>query len=138
MAKLESIKDIHIETNGAIDIEKFDVLRNQYPFLQDKVRFVIDYKLTASGEKEQMIHRNFSFLKGKDEIKFVIANETDFQEMKDVVESHHQKGQILLSPVWESMPPARLVEMVLAEKLSDVKVSLQLHKVIWDPNKRGV
>ncbi|WP_026689742.1 7-carboxy-7-deazaguanine synthase QueE [Alteribacter aurantiacus] len=138
MADLDHIVDIHIETNGGIDLTPFENLRQTDSTIKEKARYVMDYKLTASGEKGRMIESNFELLKKQDEIKFVIANETDFMEAKEVVEACHQKGQVLFSPVWETMPPRRLVEKVLASKLSQVKVSLQLHKIIWDPDQRGV
>ncbi|MBM7094352.1 radical SAM protein [Bacillus sp. H-16] len=138
MAELDHIKDIHIETNGGIDLAPFEEIRKSDPLVNEKARYVMDYKLTASGEKERMIESNFDLLKKQDEIKFVIANDTDFTEAKDVIEMYHKDGQVLFSPVWESMPPKRLVEKVLYHKLSNVKVSLQLHKIIWHPDQRGV
>ncbi|WP_096202636.1 7-carboxy-7-deazaguanine synthase QueE [Bacillus sp. FJAT-45350] len=138
MAELPHIEDIHIETNGAIDLLPFVQMRETIKTVKDKVRFVIDYKLPASGENEKMNHDNFSLLAQSDEIKFVIASDEDFEIAKETIQTYHDLGQILMSPVWETMSPATLVEKVLAEKLSNVKVSLQLHKIIWDPNKRGV
>lgn len=138
MARLPQIVDIHIETNGAIDLEPYYYLRDQYIELQRKMRFVVDYKLTGSGEKHKMIHANFSYLNEEDEIKFVIASDKDFSEAKEIINEFHDLGQVLFSPVWESMSPRRLVEKILENQLSDVKLSLQLHKIIWDPNERGV
>ncbi len=138
MADLDRIVDIHIETNGAIDLAPFESLRRSDEAVCAKARYVMDYKLTASGEKERMIENNFALLQRQDEVKFVIANDTDFYEAKNVVGEFHDQGQVLFSPVWETMPPKKLVEKVLANKLADVKVSLQLHKIIWDPDQRGV
>lgn len=138
LANLSNIVDIHIETNGAINLERFSALRQQSKSLQSKMRFVMDYKLSTSGEKDKMILANFSCLEKVDEIKFVIGSDQDFCEANEVINKYYKNGQILFSPVWETMPPQKLVEKVLQEKLSDVKVSLQLHKVIWDPNERGV
>lgn len=138
LSLLEQIEDIHIETNGAIDIKPFAQIRSSNALWQEKVRFVMDYKLPASGEMNQMINENFQFLEKQDEIKFVIGSDDDFQIALEIMNQYHQQGLVLMSPVWETMPPQRLVEKVLAHQLSDVKVSLQLHKIIWDPNKRGV
>ncbi|GGE08687.1 7-carboxy-7-deazaguanine synthase [Marinithermofilum abyssi] len=138
MASLPHIEDIHIETNGAIDLAPFDALRRKHPEWERKVRFVMDYKLPASGEEHRMIRDNFRYLTQRDEMKFVIGSEEDFRHAVDVVKQHHRQGQVLFSPVWETMPPRRLVEKVLAEPLPQVKVSLQLHKIIWDPAERGV
>ncbi|PFU35765.1 radical SAM protein, partial [Bacillus cereus] len=42
------------------------------------------------------------------------------------------------SPVWESMPPQKLVGLILENELTNVKLNLQLHKIIWHPDQRGV
>lgn len=138
MAEVDQIVDVHIETNGAIDLTPFTRMRQFDPNLMKKIRFVMDYKLAASGESKKMIMSNFDKLLNQDEIKFVIGTDEDFDQAKEVIERFHKKGQILLSPVWETMQPKRLVEKVLAEPLPQVKVSMQLHKIIWDPNQRGV
>lgn len=138
LSHIERINDLHIETNGAIAIEPFAKLRATYPEWMQKVRFVMDYKLPASGEMEKMIHDNFNWLGEQDEIKFVIGSDEDFQIALETIQQYHQQGQVLMSPVWETMPPRKLVEKILEHRLANVKMSLQLHKVIWDPNQRGV
>jgi 7-carboxy-7-deazaguanine synthase len=138
MADLDHIVDIHIETNGAIDLFPFEHLRNSHPELQRKMRFVMDYKLPASGEMDKMNMSNFKELQNQDEIKFVVGSEEDFEITKQVVAENYRKGQINVSPVWESMPPRRLVELLLENPLPNGKLSLQLHKIIWHPEERGV
>ncbi|RBW71430.1 7-carboxy-7-deazaguanine synthase QueE [Bacillus taeanensis] len=138
MANLAHINDIHIETNGAIDLAPFAAVRNEEKNVQQKARFVMDYKLPDSNEMAKMIHENFHVLEEQDEIKFVIGSDEDFNIARDLIQNDIQKGQVLFSPVWETMKPSKLVEKVLNEPLPNVKVSMQLHKVIWDPNKRGV
>ncbi|WLD92413.1 radical SAM protein [Alkalihalobacillus sp. AL-G] len=138
MCDLDHIQDIHIETNGAIDLKPFEKLRNAYKEVRKKARFIMDYKLPDSGEMERMIYSNFDLLQPQDEIKFVIGSDEDFEIATSVVNNHHKLGQVLYSPVWETMPPDKLVEKILAEPLPEVKLSLQMHKIIWDPNKRGV
>jgi 7-carboxy-7-deazaguanine synthase len=49
-----------------------------------------------------------------------------------------KKGVPLFSPVWETMKPDRLVALMLEHQLTNVKLNLQIHKIIWDPNARGV
>jgi len=125
--------DIHVETNGAIHLE---------PFIQaissPIVRYVMDYKLPDSGEYEHMIEENLTLLREQDELKFVIASERDFDAASLVIREHNIRATILFSPVWESMPPAKLVEMMLEAGLADVKLNMQMHKVIWDPGERRV
>jgi len=138
LADLDHVEDVHVETNGAIDLEPFDQLRRQDPSREEKIRFIMDYKLAASGEEHRMITDNFRLLTEQDEIKFVIGNREDFQAAIRTVEAHHRKGQVLFSPVFEMLPPRKLVKWMLAEPLPQVKLSLQLHKWIWDPSQRGV
>ncbi|MCF6138321.1 7-carboxy-7-deazaguanine synthase QueE [Pseudalkalibacillus berkeleyi] len=138
MCDLDHITDVHIETNGAIDLIPFEALRNEDEAIKNKARFIMDYKLPDSGEMDRMIHENFEILRSQDEIKFVIGSDEDFNIATSVVKEHHKEGQVLFSPVWETMPPKKLVSKMLAEPLPEVKLSLQMHKVIWDPNQRGV
>ncbi|WP_124728764.1 radical SAM protein [Staphylospora marina] len=137
LARLDHVRDVHVETNGAVALHPFDAWRRGGPDGR-KVRFILDWKLPASGETERMIPENLDLLTDRDEIKFVIADERDFREAVEVLRTRVKEGQPLFSPVWETMPPARLVELMLAHELTDVKLSLQLHKIIWHPETRGV
>ncbi|MFC4076323.1 7-carboxy-7-deazaguanine synthase QueE [Salinithrix halophila] len=137
LAEPEGIEDVHIETNGAIELDPFDALRREHPW-GEKVRFIMDWKLPASGEESRMLADNFRCLTDRDEVKFVIGDQRDFRAAVEVVNRLHRKGRILFSPVFETLPPRKLVEWVLAEPLPQVRVSLQLHKFIWDPAERGV
>ncbi|NBI28425.1 7-carboxy-7-deazaguanine synthase QueE [Chengkuizengella marina] len=133
LVKLEQIKDIHIETNGAIDLKPFIS-----QIKSSKVRYVMDYKLPDSGEMEKMNANNLKLLRKQDELKFVIGSEQDFFIAKLLLDTHKTKALPLFSPVWETMPPQKLVEMMLKHKCSHIKLNLQLHKIIWDPAMRGV
>ncbi|PTX60285.1 7-carboxy-7-deazaguanine synthase [Melghirimyces profundicolus] len=138
LADLDQVEDVHVETNGAIDLAPFDRLRRERAERREKIRFIMDYKLPASGEAHRMVRENFRVLTDRDEVKFVIGDREDFRSAVRVVKDWHREGQILFSPVFETLPPRRLVEWVLAEPLPQVKVNLQLHKWIWDPAERGV
>ncbi|NOU86763.1 radical SAM protein [Paenibacillus sp. LMG 31460] len=133
LAELEQVDDLHIETNGAIDLALF-VERVASP----KVRYIMDFKLPDSGEMEQMVMSNFALLREQDELKFVIGSEHDFRTAVEVLEQHPTKALPMFSPVWETMPPRKLVEHMLDAGLSKVKLNMQLHKIIWDPAMRGV
>jgi 7-carboxy-7-deazaguanine synthase len=133
LLEIESLEDIHIETNGAIELGYY-MERIDSP----KVRYIMDFKLPDSGEMERMLYSNFGLLRAQDELKFVIASEADFTTAVKVLQQNPTAALPLFSPVWETMPPAKLVELMLEHKLSHVKLNLQLHKIIWDPAKRGV
>ncbi|MBD3918545.1 radical SAM protein [Paenibacillus sp. PR3] len=133
LADIDGIVDVHVETNGAIALK---------PFIEkvqaDNVRYVMDYKLPDSGENERMETTNFALLRPQDEVKFVIATDRDFDFAVETLKRYPTKALPMFSPVWESMPPAKLVERMLEAGLSNVKLNMQLHKIIWDPAKRGV
>lgn len=133
LLEIETLTDLHIETNGAIDLTMF-MERIDSP----KVRYIMDYKLPDSGESESMIVTNFAKLRKQDELKFVIGSKRDFDEAVRVLEQYPTEALPLFSPVWETMPPAKLVQLMLEHGLSHVKLNMQLHKVIWDPAMRGV
>ncbi|WP_281886123.1 radical SAM protein [Paenibacillus sp. YYML68] len=125
--------DIHIETNGAIDLAPF-LARIDAP----AVRYIMDYKLPDSGEEDKMLVSNLALLRSQDELKFVIGSDRDFERAVEVLEHHPTKALPMFSPVWETMPPVKLVERMLERGLSHVKLNMQLHKIIWDPAARGV
>lgn len=133
LAKLPRIVDVHVETSGAIPLDYF--LRE---VVSDKVRYIMDYKLPDSGEETRMHMPNLALLRACDELKFVVASERDFDRACAVLRTHAVRATALFSPVWGRMEAARLVERLLAEGLAHARVSLQLHKVIWDPGRRGV
>lgn len=127
------LTDLHIETNGAIDLTMF------LERIKDaRVRYIMDFKLPDSGETEQMVLANLAKLRPQDELKFVIAGEADFQYAVNLLKEYQTEALALFSPVWESMPPRKLVELMLQHGLANVKLNLQLHKIIWDPAMRGV
>lgn len=127
------LTDLHIETNGAIDLTMF------LERIKDaRVRYIMDFKLPDSGETEQMVLANLAKLRPQDELKFVIAGEADFQYAVNLLKEYQTEALALFSPVWESMPPRKLVELMLQHGLANVKLNLQLHKIIWDAAMRGV
>ncbi len=130
---LPQLVDLHVETNGAIDLRPF-----LNGLLSPKVRYILDYKLPDSGEEARMVLSNLELLRPVDELKFVIGSERDFERAVEVLEQYETKALPLFSPVWETMPPEKLVRLMLQRGLYGVKLNMQLHKVIWDPAARGV
>ena len=101
----------------------------------------MDFKCSGSGMKSYMNPDNFKLLTKEDVLKFVVSSEEDLDEMKDIVEYHFPKNhhpQFFVSPVWGRIRPDELVEYVRNNQLQDVRVQVQLHKIIWDPDRRGV
>ena len=125
--------EVNIETNGAVDLDEF--IEFKY---NSKVVFTMDYKCKSSGMEDKMILSNLEFLQPKDVIKFVVSNYNEMTKMEFILESSKCKAQPYVSPVFGAIEPKELVDYVLDNKLNNVKVQVQLHKRIWNPNERGV
>ena len=78
-------------------------------------------------------------LNKEDEIKFVVGDKIDYQWTKKIVEKYqlNKKWTTLLSPVFEKLSLEELSKWILSDNF-DVRLQLQMHKYIWDPEKRGV
>lgn len=123
---------VEIETNGSVFLEPFTKLGNR-PI------FTMDYKLPGSGMEERMCIDNFSLLAPQDTVKFV-AGQSDLLRIKEVLELYSLIGKchIYLSPVFGEIEPVEIVEFLLENRYNEVNLQLQLHKIIWDPEERGV
>lgn len=101
---------------------------------------VMDVKCPGSGEAAKHDAANFARLRPHDEVKFVIADRTDYDYARSVITREGLAGKvaaILMSPVHGTMDAQRLSEWVLEDRLP-VRVQLQLHKFIWGADVRGV
>lgn len=124
---------IEIETNGSVSIAPYEGRR-------ENVCFTLDYKLAGSGMEAAMDCGNYSCLKPQDAIKFVVSDRSEIPRVKEIVDTYQltKRAQVFLSPVFGSIDPKVMVEDMLAYKMRDVRLQLQLHKIIWDPMQRGV
>jgi 7-carboxy-7-deazaguanine synthase len=122
-------KTVLLETSGAEDIAPVD----------RRVQIIMDLKCPDSGECDANHWANLDLLKPSDEIKFVIASRRDFEWTAETIRKHHlyQRFTVLVSPVIDSISPRELAEWLLASGLQ-VRMQLQLHKFIWNPETRGV
>jgi 7-carboxy-7-deazaguanine synthase len=113
---------------------------------EDVIR-IVDVKCPDSGEAETFAMKNLAELKPKDEVKFVISSRRDYEFARDFTREHELEDKVnavLFSPVnedphgkWPGLEPRQLVEWMLEDGLG-VRLSLQLHKIVWDPAARGV
>ena len=131
--------DVNIETNGAVDIVDF---LGKVP-KSDNLFFTIDYKLPSSGMTDKMIWNNFINLRPCDVIKFVIGSDEDMNLTIDIVKKlkqvYTEMPHIYLGAVYGMYDAQKLVNIMLKEPvLCDATFQIQLHKVIWDPEERGV
>ncbi len=124
---------VEIETNGSISIEEFSRLKN--PPL-----FTLDYKLPGSGMEAHMKVENFAYLKPEDTVKFVAGSLQDLERAREIITGFQltEKCAVYISPVFGSIAPAEIVEFMKQYRLNGVNLQLQLHKIIWDPQQRGV
>ena len=122
-------KTVLLETGGAEDVARVD----------GRVHIIMDLKCPDSGECERNHLQNLDHLKPTDEIKFVIASRPDFDWTVATIRRHHldRRFTVLLSAVFGRVILADLAEWLLATGLN-VRMQLQMHKVIWDPKARGV
>ena len=101
---------------------------------------IVDIKCPGSGESGENHWGNLDRLAPHDEIKFVLADRGDYEFARGLVlrlDLRSRAAAILLSPVHGTLDPKTLSEWVIADRLP-VRVQLQLHKLIWTPETRGV
>ena len=126
---------VHIETNGAVNINDF---REACP--SEHIYYILDYKLPSSGMEQHMRLENLKNVKTQDVYKFVIASETDLQRAIEIIKTHNleQRCQVFLSPVRELIDPLVIVDAMKKQCLNNVRLQLQLHKILWPKEMRGV
>ena len=121
--------EINIETNGSVDISSIC-------WITDII--TMDYKCSCSGMEHLMKTENIRYLDKGDVLKFVVGSIEDLDRMKEIIRLFRPRCRVYVSPVFGAIEPAQLVEYVLENNLDDVTVQVQLHKIIWNPNMRGV
>ena len=101
---------------------------------------IMDVKCPGSGESQRNDWTNMGRLSGHDEVKFVIKDRVDYEFARQVVAEYGLVGRVaavLFSPVHGELDPKQLAAWILEDGLQ-VRMQLQLHKFIWDPQTRGV
>ena len=83
---------------------------------------------------------NYKYITKKDSVKFVCGDHTDLLKALEIMNKYDliNKTNCLISPVFGQIKLSDIVDFMLDNKLNDVRLCLQIHKIIWDPNKRGV
>ena len=117
---------VSIETNGCVPIEPCNYKRSY--------KYVMDVKCPSSGVSHKNILSNLANLQPHDEVKFVIANETDYKFAKKVLKSLPTPAKILFSPMFDTNGNAvigqQLVDWIIKDQLFYARVQIQLHKCI--------
>lgn len=130
--------EINIETNGSVDLGTLNELR-AFDEDYDRIMITMDWKCITSGMTDKMIMSNLEYLRHYDVLKFVVGSKEDLDQMRDLlVKNYRTDAVVFVSPVFGKIEPKEIVEYVLDNQLTFVRTQVQLHKVIWDPNMRGV
>ena len=128
---LEKGYKVLLETNGTQDISLVD----------ERCVKIVDIKCPSSGEDKKNDLKNLNRLTDKDEVKFVIGGREDYEYARKILEIIDYKSSrmspVHFSPVFRKMDPEILAEWILEDNLN-VRLQIQLHKIIWDPEQRGV
>lgn len=125
--------NVEIETNGSVLIEP-------YANIVKRPSFTLDYKLGGSGMERFMKTENYQFLQKCDTVKFVVSSVSDLERAVEIIKEYEldKRCGVYLSAVFGKIEPANIVSFMIDKNLNDVNLQLQMHKFIWDPNKRGV
>jgi len=115
-----------METNGSLDINLVD----------NRCLRIVDIKCPMSGMSGKNDLANIERLTVGDELKFVIADQDDFAFARDIAVREPCR-KINFAPVSGKLSPQLLAEWILEHRLN-VRLQLQLHKIIWQPERRGV
>ncbi len=119
---------VNIETNGSIGIKNITKI--------DNTIVTLDIKTCSSGMNESNLYKNLTYLRDSDVIKFVVGNIEDLDFTYKVIDHYSPRGHIFLSPVYGSIKPAEIVDYMKDKSNENVRLQLQMHKFIWDPDKR--
>jgi 7-carboxy-7-deazaguanine synthase len=121
--------EVLLETGGSIDVSR----------VRPEIRKILDFKCPSSGMEKKNMWENVHYLRAADEIKFVIGSREDYEWAKQKIVLHSLTAQcpVLMSVVFDQLRAIELAEWILADKL-DVRYQLQMQKIIWKPEARGV
>lgn len=145
--------DVNIETNGSIDPAPF-INNSRFNEQEGSLWFTIDYKAESSGMQYEMNLDHFTNLRGQDVIKFVVGSKKECEDAHNVIKSlpgsyfterltsyteDADIPSIYFSPVFGMIEPVEIVDFMKEYHYNRlVKVQLQLHKLIWSPETKGV
>jgi len=121
--------DVMLETGGSLPIKDVD----------NRVMIIMDLKCPSSKMMKKNLYENIKYLKPTDELKFVIGSREDYDWSKEIINKYrlYDKCAILFSVVFGQLQPVTLVNWILEDKLK-VRYQLQMHKIIWHPETKGV
>ncbi|MBR4786117.1 MAG: radical SAM protein [Fibrobacter sp.] len=128
---------VNVETNGTVPCKW------QLPGLF----YTMDWKCKSSGMSSKMKMENIETLGAQDALKFVVGSIEDLEEAESVVVRLSQSKvanampHIFISPVFGTLPYERIVEWMLGSRAmteNNARFQVQMHKIVWNPDMRGV
>jgi len=113
---------VSLETSGAISVANLD----------SRVIKVMDLKTPSSGELDKNLFENIDYVTPKDQIKFVIGDQQDYDWSKSIIKQYNlsHKAHLLFSPIHDRMPATELADWIIRDNLP-VRFQIQLHKYLW-------
>ncbi len=124
---------VEIETNGSVNLKEFKSIK-------DSIKFTMDYKLPSSNMEDKMDLSNFDYLNRNDVVKFVVGSIEDLDKTKKIIDKYNLtfKTNVYISPVFEKIELNKIVDYMKDNNMNKVKFQIQIHKIIWSKDKRGV
>ena len=124
-----------VETSGAFDVSALD----------QRVHKIMDLKCPGSGESTRNLWSNLDHLTGRDEIKFVVKDRTDYEWATATIRERGLDERVrdgtlralLMSPVWGEIDLEAFAGWILEDGLP-VRFQVQVHKLIWGAEATGV
>jgi len=113
---------VSLETGGALDVSRVD----------PRVSKILDIKTPGSGECDRNLWSNLEHLTPRDEVKFVLVNEADYEWAKQVLAERRLAAicPVLFSPSYRDLAAKTLAGWILRDELP-VRMQVQLHKMLW-------
>jgi 7-carboxy-7-deazaguanine synthase len=120
--------EVTIETHGQRPLDA----------LPREVVRIVDVKTPDSGE----VTTDFAYLDAlaaHDEVKFVVGSEDDWRWSLDVIRRHRleERATVLVSPVHGAVEAKDLARWILESGVA-ARLNLQIHKIVWGADARGV
>ena len=115
---------VNVETNGGVPIERREFRSYTY---------TMDVKTPSSGMEHMNLYENLEKLTERDEVKFVISDLEDYLFMKEIIRKYPTRAYIIVSPVFRGRNTEiakDLANWLIEDKLRNVRLGIQLHKVI--------
>lgn len=122
--------EVLLETSGSRDVSE----------VPDDVHIICDFKPPGSGEDAANLWSNVEHLDGNDEVKFVLASRADYEWAREKTREYGLEDRVAavqFSPVWGVLNPTDLADWLVEDRLR-ARLQIQLHKILWDPQARGV